>query len=102
MAESGWKSVQCGWSRQLKKWRSRESYLVAGSHRVLRARPTNTDLIPTHGEPESVKEDPARQRSKKASAGSGDLASGNKSQGHPSLLDTFHWPPFSHNVLTVW
>lgn len=56
----------------------RASYPVAASHRVPRVMPENTDLIPTHGEPESVKEDPMRcwslWRSKKASAGSRDLA----------------------------
>lgn len=66
---------------------------MAASHRV--PRPTNTDLIPAHGEPKNVKEDPTRWRrwwclwrSEKASAGSGDLASRNKSHNHPSLLDT--------------
>lgn len=37
-------------------WRS----ILAASHRVPRAMPTNTDLVPTHGKPRNVKEDPAR------------------------------------------
>lgn len=66
-----------------------------------RVRPTNTDLIPTHGEPESVKEDPKRRRSlrrgKKASAGSRDLASGLSHRAIPAFWTRFIGHP-SHTT----